>query len=187
VWSSPAAHDDWRRVLSVRGGTEIVTQGNAWWELAVGRRATSVRSATVTRATPCRLPGAARLAEPSSGVLLVACVEGAAAGSDERTVWRSANGGMSWSRLGPPHVGPDFVDLAAAGGTLLEADASGATVLEASFDGGRAWRTVLELTDGGAGWCDLGLTSASQGFAIEESGAMWMSRDGGRRWSRVRF
>jgi photosystem II stability/assembly factor-like uncharacterized protein len=187
VWSSPTAADNWRRVLSVRDGTEIVTQGDAWWELAVGPQAISVRSAAVTRATPCRYPGAARLAEPDANTLLVACVAGAAAGSDKRTVWRSTNGGRTWSRVGASRVSPDFVDLAVAGDVMLQANASGATSIEASSDGGATWRTALELSDGGLGWDDFGLTSASQGFAVEGGSAMWMTRDGGRRWSRVRF
>jgi hypothetical protein len=48
------------------------------------------------------------------------------------------------------------------------------------------------LQDGGLGWNDFGFTTASQGVAVEgtqalSSSNLWLTRNAGRSWSKVRF
>jgi hypothetical protein len=49
---------------------------------------------------------------------------------------------------------------------LVIAAVSGASWLDRTSDAGRHWRTVLTYGDGGAGWADLGFTSALDGVVI---------------------
>lgn len=77
-------------------------------------------------------------------------------------------------------------------------ESSGLGVLDGSFDGGRHWREVLSLRNGGEGWSDFGFTTPRQGVAVEagaptaptgvgRESRLFQTRDGGRHWHLVRF
>jgi photosystem II stability/assembly factor-like uncharacterized protein len=60
-----------------------------------------------------------------------------------------------------------------------------------SGNGGRTWSETLRLSDGGLGWSDFGFTTPGQGVAIEgnpvQGSRMYMTRDAGRTWHKIRF
>ena len=76
---------------------------------------------------------------------------------------------------------------------VVIAAVSGASWLDRSSDGGRRWRTVLTYGDGGAGWADLGFTSALDGAVIHAPapltsiGQLLLTDDGGRTWRATSF
>lgn len=99
--------------------------------------------------------------------------------------------GHSFRLLGRPPFAGDFAAVAANQRyTVLVAAASGASEIYASFDGGRHYKTVLELRNGGIGWRDLGFTTDDEGEVVQSynsPGQLFMTRDGGHRWTVVRF
>jgi photosystem II stability/assembly factor-like uncharacterized protein len=152
------------------------------------------------RPGPCGAnPGLAGLAPVDSTRLFAACDGGAAAGSMNKPIYVSADGGRSFRPVVPAPFGGDFEQLAAASAqTVAVAAYSGLSMIYVSPDGGLSWRTGLQFNDGGVGFSDLGFTTATQGFVIEGtpwqaqfSGSgpsrMYLTRDGGRSWQRVSF
>jgi photosystem II stability/assembly factor-like uncharacterized protein len=78
------------------------------------------------------------------------------------------------------------------------ATASAASWLFHSGDGGVTWQTVNTQFDGGAGWADLGFTTATDGVVVhapadsdgnstQRPGQLFLTSDGGASWTPVSF
>jgi hypothetical protein len=116
---------------------------------------------------------------------------------NEHPIFRSADGGLTWSKLAPMEVGhgePYLVVL--KNGTLLatggDTTPGGVRFLHHSADQGRTWttpptgpapkgqwacmRNILELADGS-------LLAGISEAAVHGKDIMWRSFDGGRTWS----
>jgi photosystem II stability/assembly factor-like uncharacterized protein len=200
ILRAPAAGDAWISVAGLAGSgtvseSALAVSGTAAW--LAGPASLRVSDDGVhwrTVPTPCGAaagggPGQAWLTSATDGVMV--CAGEGAAGSEVKAAYGSSNGGRSFTLLGRPPRGGDL-DAAAANRryTVIVAAASGASELYGSFDGGRRYRAVLALDDGGVGWRDLGFTTDDQGVAVESlasPGRLWLTRDGGRHWHLVRF
>lgn len=200
IYRSPAAANDWHRVVGLRavsgsGGLGIITlYGKAAW-IILGDRvyASQTGRSWVRESVRCpRNWGIASIAAVSSHDVTLLCAGEPAAGSTQKRLYASSDGGTRFSSVGSVPSGGD-------GGVLAEpttrhlfvATASGATWLDVSSDGGSHWGSELELHDGGKGWNDFGFTTAEQGAAIEGTPAfgshMYLTWNAGASWHRVRF
>jgi len=212
LYRSQAARDDWAVVPGVAvphalAGT-LVLHGQAGWLLGTvqgeqsGRYYATVDGRTwVRRAWPCSGGGGTALASASANSLFLACGDGAAAGQQRKLAYFSLDGGRTFDRVHSPSLGGDLIGAAVAPGgartTALLSAISGASFIYATFDGGNRWQTVLQRGDGGVGWYDLGFTTSLQGVVIHgrpiarprgrDRSQLFMTRDGGHTWTRVRF
>jgi photosystem II stability/assembly factor-like uncharacterized protein len=140
---------------------------------------------------PCPAETVAVVAAATSSRVFVVCGDGAAAGSQGKSAYRSDNGGASYVRVADPPFEGDLEDVAASPTSVSVAAASGATFISASFDAGHMWAGTLSIGDGGLGLSDLGFTTALQGVVIHgmitypQSFQLLMTRDGGHTWATV--
>lgn len=140
---------------------------------------------------PCPSDTVAGVAAATSARVFVVCAGGGAAGSQEKSTYRSDNGGASYVRVANPPLSGDLEAVTASPTSVSMAVASGGTSLYASFDDGRTWITTLGFGDGGLGLSELGFTTATQGVAIHgqiaypQSLQLLMTRDGGHVWNPV--
>ena len=156
---------------------------------------------TITRVATPSVPGfgPGSVAVTSSHTLALLLVGQGAAGSTEKVVYTSPDGGLHWTKAGTPSTEGDPVTLAGGSPTnLVLATASGASWLVRSADGGHSWATVVTYGDGGVGWADLGFTTVSDvvvvhgpadraGNADGRPGQLLLSSDGGATWKAVAF
>src|SRR6185437_9438030 len=112
-----------------------------------------------------------------------------AGGSARYQLYGSTDGGRHWRPAGAARILPsDLTGLADNGsGVLLVACASGASELYRSTDDGGTLPSVLQSDSGGLPWADLGFTTAQQAVVVQVNAAMFLSRDGGKSWTRVNF
>jgi hypothetical protein len=135
----------------------------------------------------------------SAGSLALLDGGGAAAGSVEKLVYVSANGGATWTKAGAPSPGGDPVTIAGGSpATLLVGAASGGSEIYRSADRGHTWTTALNLLDGGVEWADLGFTTPTNAVVVHgpvdtsgntygRPGQLLLSSNGGATWRAVRF
>ncbi len=156
---------------------------------------------TVTRLATPRVPGygPGSVAVTSSHTLALLLVGQGAAGSTDKVLYTSTDGGRHWAKAGTPSREGDPVTLAGGSPTkLVLATASGASWLVRSADGGHNWATVVTYGDGGVGWADLGFTTAADGVVVHgpadragnadgRPGQLLLSSDGGATWKAVAF
>jgi photosystem II stability/assembly factor-like uncharacterized protein len=201
IYSSPAGRNSWHRVTGlprVSGSASLGTitvHGRSGW-IILGNRIYATSNGSAWSRESFRCPagfGIASLAAGSPKKISVLCSGEAGLGSTTKRVYVSADGGTSFTVAGRPPAGGDGGLLAEpAPRHLLIATSSGATWTYVSTDGGRKWKDgALSLDDGGLGWNDFGFTTASQGVAVEGTpflgSKLWLTRDSGRHWVRVRF
>ena len=169
----------------VRGGVLVTTDG--------GLTSHTYRVPSAPSFSPVAV------AATSAGSLALLDVDGYAAGSAKRLVYVSADGGVSWTRTGPPTwVADPFTIAGGSPTTLLVGAASGASLLYRSIDGGHAWERALLYGDGGAGWADLGFTTPTDVVVVHgpvdsaknsygRPGQLMLSSNGGATWQVVAF
>jgi hypothetical protein len=131
--------------------------------------------------------------------LAMLCTGSGAAGHTLKQVYVSHDGGARWALAGQPSPDGDAGTIAATTtGQLAIATASAASWLFHSGDGGVRWQIVTEQYDGGAGWADLGFTTATDGVVVhgpadsdgnsgQRPGQLFLTSDGGVTWYRVSF
>lgn len=186
-----------RPVTAVPGDTatpSIAVRGSDAFVLVADRLFRSSDSgahfAEVT--TPCHSqPGftATSVAFSTSDVWLLCAGEGAA-GSTQKRVYSSADGGQHWTLAGRPGREGDPGSITASpGGEVMVSAQSGGSIIYRSSDG-RGWHQVLSKGDGGAGWADLGFTTNTDAVVIHhvgspDMGRLLLSDDGGMHWSPV--
>lgn len=150
--------------------------------------------------TPC--PPSAQtpsVAVISASDLAILCTGEGYTGHTIKRVYLSDDDGAHWTLAGQPSPDGDAGTLAAtAAGQLAIATESAASWLFYSGTGGAAWRIVYQHDDGGAGWADLGFTTAtggvvvygpadSDGNATGRPGQLLLTSDAGLTWRQVRF
>jgi photosystem II stability/assembly factor-like uncharacterized protein len=209
LFVSPTNRESWHDVSGVTTGPAgyagdiSLAQGVFWAMLhpaivtAQGNQALSTLYSSRDGVTwrrelqPCPPDTVASVAAATSVRVFVVCSGGVAAGSEEKSAYRSDNGGASYVRVADPPLSGDLEAVAASPTSVSMAVASGGTSLYASFDGGRTWTTTLGFGDGGLGLSGLGFTTATQGVVIHgqiaypQSLELLMTRDGGHAWNPV--
>ena len=155
-----------------------------------------------THAIPCPdgpASAGAAVAVTGPDSLALLCAGSAAMGSAQKTVYVSGDLGASWVKAGTPPFGGDPLGLyGGTGAHLVVAAASGASWLYYSPDGGTRWLTAFQRGDGGAGFNDLGFTTASDGVAVygpvyaggnpdAVPGKLLLTSDGGASWTMAAF
>ena len=146
---------------------------------------------------PCPPPsGSPSVAVISATGLAVLCTDCAYTGHTIKQVYVSQDAGAHWALAGEPSPAGDGGTIAATmTGRLAIATASAASWLFYSGDGGASWQTVNEQYDGGAGWADLGFTTAADGVVVhgpavadgQRPGQLFLTSDSGATWYQVRF
>ena len=113
------------------------------------------------------------------------------AGARNSLVYRSADGGASWTRLGFPRhflgtVTSLVFDAAQPGRYLAGIDANGSPFsgLWTSDDEGRTWKATPELA-GAPVHAIAAWPKDPQVLAAGTAQGVWLSEDGGRKWRRI--
>ncbi len=209
LFESPVTADSWHPVSGVATGSAgfagniSLAQGVLWVSLhpAVVTAQGSQSLSTLYRSSdgvtwrsepqPCPSDSVATVAGATSLLDYVVCGGGLAAGSQEKSLYVSDNGGATYRQMTDPPLSGDFETVAASPNTVAVAASSGATYVYSSFNGGATWTTTASFGDGGLGLSDLGFTTPMQGVVIHgqaqypESLQLLMTRDGGHTWSVV--
>lgn len=130
---------------------------------------------------------------PDSSTLYSLCTGNGAAGSTSK-VAVATNGGTSTDVGKPPAAGDGGAVAGTPYAVMVIATASAGSWLYRSGDGGHSWSTVKSYSDAGAGWNDVGFTTARQGVVIHgrpgEANVpggigLLMTRDAGITWQPV--
>jgi photosystem II stability/assembly factor-like uncharacterized protein len=208
LYSSPAGSDQWQPVPGAAAGSGPAPAGGSAALLLTGSAAYlllpdgSLLSGPPTGAawpaatpagpatTPCR-PGAPQAGGQPSGALLsvngtaspVLLCTGPSRGGPAGIVYSSGDGGRSWQRTGTePAAGTPASLSGSLTGTVLLATSQG---IETSANGGASWAPAGGTRPAG-GFSFVGMTTASQGFAIPavpSQHALWFTYDGGQTWA----
>jgi hypothetical protein len=154
---------------------------------------------------PCRSPGQIpSVAVASATRLAILCTGEGYTGHTIKHVYLSDDDGAHWTPAGPPSPDGDAGTLAATStGQLAIATESAASWLFYSATKGAGWKIVNQQDDGGAGWADLGFTTAttttvtdgvvvygpanSDGNSTRRPGQLLLTDDAGATWYRVSF
>jgi photosystem II stability/assembly factor-like uncharacterized protein len=210
---SPTGADSWVEASTVPApvsGAELVVGGHRVWVVPDATAAAGPAWLTASEAAggvflagrgPCPAPASGgQVAAGPGNQLAVVCAGPGGAGQESKSVYTSADAGVTFSEPSSAPLGGDLEEAAAGGSTIVVAAASGASELYASFDGGRTWSTVFSEASGGIPFEEIGFTTASQGLAVigvpTPAGApvpgvppsrLLMTRDSGRTWTVVRF
>jgi len=198
IATSPVGADSWavvHQALGIGAGpvpvVQLVLGGSSGWVLQNDR--TVVNGARLVGGTwkgwypACAgVIGPAQLAAVNSTDLFAVCDNGLWSAPAGEHLYRSTNGGLTFTRVGstlPTY--PADAAAAASLSTVVVAGLRGSnTVLEATFNGGSTWHQVLTLPSGDI--ADLGFTTTTQGVLIV-AGHLDMTRDGGHTWIRITF
>jgi hypothetical protein len=141
---------------------------------------------------------ATRLIDPDDLIATQAGVAAAVAGADV-IVLRPHRPGHAVNPIPcPSPAQTPSVAVISATGLVAIATESAASWLFYSGAGGAAWRIVSQHDDGGAGWADLGFTTATDGVVVygpadsdgnstQRPGQLMLTDDAGATWYRVRF
>lgn len=132
------------------------------------------------RAVPCTGSESPSLAASGALELALVCVAtDAAAGTQPKRAFTSADGGLHWTAVGKP---PQVIGTSVAAthkGTFVANDRTGVDVTR---DGGRTW--VSSLNREGASY--VGFVDDDFGTALAED-ALFLTRDAGRTWTKAAF
>jgi hypothetical protein len=183
--------------------TQIVLQGSSGWLVQVDRvvvgGARLVNGQWAAWTPPCEsVEGPALLAAATPSDLVAACDVGQWSTPQGEHLFVSHDGGATFSEVVGSIPGTGGIQvLASSGGRTIVAGGSSTSQpanrqeLVQSFDAGATW-SVRDEGDQGAGWSDLGFTTATQGVAVKgppggENAVVIMTRDGGHDWAPVSF
>ena len=203
VYSSPARPGAWHRVQVASGryaGAAVLTASGG----------TGYVLATLRLGPPLLLAGPAdgsarwrQAREPCGGSwstafaaagrrLFLGCGSEPGAGTQSKTAYVSANGGLNWHRVANPPIG-GYLGAASMtpGGLILLS--GGRMDVYISRDFGRSWHTSPSLAAAaslaGAGFSLVAsATGDATGYAFQESvyrHQFWLTSDGGRHWTAV--
>jgi hypothetical protein len=176
-------------VAAILDGTSVIVTGNGG--LSTTEHATPCTTQAVAYATSVAVTG------PDSLALL--CSGQGAMGSVDKTIYVSSDLGQHWTKAGAPPRGGDPISLAGATPSqLVVSAASGASWLYYSGNGAAQWGSAYEVGDGGAGFNDLGFTTASDGVVVYgpaltdgngegRPGRLLLTSNGGATWQAVSF
>jgi photosystem II stability/assembly factor-like uncharacterized protein len=201
VETSSVHTDNWRpsSVMLPRGAggaasDKIVVAGTSGWLIDEDRGvlggARLIDGAWAPWTPPCSQAGGENilLAASDSTHLAAVCDEAVRTGSPPTVhLYFSSDGGVHFqpAASSPPSFSPDVSGIASpAPGVVIMGGYGGDVV--GTFDGGATWRVVNHQADS-AVWLQVGFTSPSQGVAIDTSGTVATTFDGGRHWTPVAF
>jgi hypothetical protein len=181
----------------------IATQAGVAAVVIVRRDVLVTGNGGITRTVhPIPCPSAAQapsVAVISATRLAILCTGQGYTGHTIKQVYVSGDDGAHWTPAGQPSPDGDAGTLAAAtSGQLTIATESAASWLFYSPDAGASWRIVYQQDDGGAGWADLGFTTATDGVVVrgpadsdgnstQRPGQLLLTGDAGASWYQVRF
>lgn len=154
-----------------------------------------------TNPIPCPSPAPAPSVAVTSatGGLAILCTGEGYTGHTIKQVYVSDDDGANWKLAGQPSPDGDAGTIAATtAGQLAIATASAASWLFYSGTAGTSWQIVNQQDDGGAGWADLGFTTATDGVVVhapadsngnptQRPGQLLLTDDAGATWYRVSF
>lgn len=198
----------WQRLASVTSGASgasISVYGEEVWVVAGSRlyHSSDGGRSFATERQPCPTHGS-NFGEPTSitddgSHVYLLCTGQGFTGHTLKYVYATTGAGAPWALVGrPPSPGDGGQISAGSDDAIVIATYSAASFLYRSTDGGHAWSTVLTKNDGGAGWSDLGFTTATDavvvhGPAIQDGagdqrpGKVLLSEDGGLTWHSASF
>ncbi len=206
LYSSPAAADDWTPVGASTSGLKAGTAGAASLVLT-GTRGYLLApdgmlyagpvdgSAPWQRVTqiPCPVgtplaggqPAGALLAAQNAANLVLACASSSAPGAGQaKSIFTSADGGISWQNAGAgPAPGRATSVAASPDGAYVLATGQGLDVRPA---GSATWQpAALDGLEPKGGFGYVGMTTDAQGIALPANpaaGTIWFTYDGGLSW-----
>jgi photosystem II stability/assembly factor-like uncharacterized protein len=205
VYSLAAGSDEWRALPDAAGtgvrSAQLVVSDGVGYVFAVTPDLTKpllisgpVNGTARWRSVPEPCGGAwsGALAAAPGGWLFLGCGLEPGAGNQIKVAYLSANGGRNWRKVASPPFGGYLEDASmSSGGTIF---LSGSRMdVYISWDRGRSWHESpsLESAAGlaGAGFPLAGVTVTNTfGFAFQDGiypPRVWLSSDGGRRWTPV--
>jgi hypothetical protein len=207
VYHRPIASGGWTRVAGTGADqfeATIAVHGNSVLVLAGSRLLVSSNGGAsfVARTQPCHGSGSAFrnpvsvAADGPHSYLL--CVGQGFTGHTLKYLYRGGATGSRWTAIGRPPALGDGGALAAGSDTALVIATSSAISLLYHSTDGQHWHTARTQNDGGAGWTDLGFTTATDGVVIHgpasrnrgstgHPGQLLLTGDGGRTWQLARF
>ena len=159
--------------------------GSAPWQ-QVG---SLVSSCTVGPAQTDGQPIGALLGAVNASDLIVACASPSGTRSQQKRIFSSPNGGISWLQLGTaPAAGVAYSLAASPSETVVLATDQGIDLLPKGEIG---WQTAT-LKGGGpaGGFGYVGMTTDDQGVALPadpSAGTVWFTYDGGHTWQPSRL
>jgi hypothetical protein len=179
VWTNLSYTPDRTATLLVHGPTAYVVGQEGAGPIAPSVDVYTGTQARRHLAVPCpaTLPvQSAELGASTDGSLVLVCdIQGQPASYERAYV--SADGGLGWKAITAPPAWSNGV-TAIAGKRF----SWNRNVLVSS---GGAWTVALAGPPGG--FSLVGFETDQQGVALSTSGALWITRDGGSRWSQVSF
>jgi len=184
LYRSPVGEDSWAEVKGVSAGRldqvsfSLVAEGGTVFVLDAYPSPEILRSSDGVHfaplADPCSpetnhpfpfLLGNMAASDPSD--IAVACLGGAAAGSEAKQAYLSHDGGDTYRRLPDPPTGGDGAELAMpAPNTLLLGAVSAATWVYRVAPPDTSWDTPLFLDGGGIALSDLAFVDPSHGALV---------------------
>jgi photosystem II stability/assembly factor-like uncharacterized protein len=198
LYASSVGRDDWTLVPAVGGsGPGSLTAADgigyaAFAEYSATAAGTTVTGRVLYRSDDgrnwARLPTPPCTGTPAAAtrtLLYLVCVKGAAAGSEGKLVYGSADGGRTWRHLTSAPFAGDLDGIAASPDTLLVSWGGGAGGIYASVDGGEHWAAAY-AGHIPYGMTAMGMTTATRGYAIDSRSVFLVTRDAGRHWAAVR-
>jgi photosystem II stability/assembly factor-like uncharacterized protein len=201
LYERPIGAGAWKRfAVNTTMGTAfddaIAVHGDVVWVLAGYDLYVSADGGRTFRphSQPCHPPHGVGI--PAPGTITddglhtyLLCLGSGYAGGVEKFLYRTSGATSGWTMVSePPSPGGPMGFAAGSDKAIVIAAVSGASWLYRSTDGGKRWNTVLSYGDGGAGWSDLGFTSALDGAVIHAPaprtsvGQLLLTSDGGRTW-----
>jgi hypothetical protein len=195
LYQSPVGVSRWTVVPGVVPAGALAFYGHAGWAgVAPGLWATTDLRHWHKLSFSCSSYTFSNLAAATQTSIKVLCMGDGAAGSMGKMIYASANGGRTFSKVGPaPLLGttgaiamppgrPQIVTLAAY---------SAASLLSRSVNGGRTWATTVQYNDGGIGWRDMAYATPTIGWLIHGSpgsftpGGLMRTVNAGATWYNI--
>jgi hypothetical protein len=208
VYSSPAGGGPWAPVPGLPAGVPgyaflgtITLHGTAGW-IILGHRLYATATGQAWVREPVKCPHdfvMVSTAAYNTRQVTLLCQGLPAAGSAQKILYASGDGGARFRSVGQPPAGGDGFGVLAQPTTrhIFLATDSGATWLDVSRDGGRTWTQQLFIPGAVDFWSDFGFTTSAQGAAIDGSpiidgypvkgSHMYMTRDAGKHWHKIHF
>jgi hypothetical protein len=198
LYASPVGTDRWARVPAVVPAGVLTFSGHTGWAgLPPNLWTTSDlrhwRKLPAFHAPRNYTPQV--LAAASTARLVLVCGGDAGMGQETKLVYASANGGVTFTRVGSAPRGGFAVALAVPPGrpqAVTLAAVSAASWLHQSANGGRTWRSAVQFNDGGAGWQDLRYATPTVGWLVHgssswgiDANALMRTVNAGATWYRV--
>jgi len=137
-----------------------------------------------------------------TGARWIACAGEPGAGEQEKSFARSLDGGRTWLAGAPPcligtmttcHRGMPLGGYLGGLAALSPTTAfyvGGRSSLTYTRDGGRSWQVEPGFSGDASGTSEVTFVNASDGWALDEGfgghAVLWRTRDGSRRWTRLR-